>query len=191
MVMECFEAPVDPEQLMARSEVVARHATGALYNAVEHRRIPLRWIWMPLAKVQEGLGGTVRAIMALVTVALTMLVSVLILVPYPLKMDATGKLMPTIRATTYAPVLGQVNEFLVAPTEDVVEDRVLVRMSDPELESKMMKLRSEEEERGKRPRRWRRRRKTPPCHRPIASNSTRRKKRNAGPSWPSSASEPP
>ncbi len=58
MVMECFEAPVDPEQLMARSEVVARHATGALYNAVEHRRIPLRWIWMPLAKVQEGLGGT-------------------------------------------------------------------------------------------------------------------------------------
>ena len=50
--------------MIARLDVVARHATRALYNAVEHRRIPMRFLWMPLAKVQEGLGGKARAISA-------------------------------------------------------------------------------------------------------------------------------
>jgi hypothetical protein len=143
LVMECFEAPVEPEQLTARAEVVARHATPALYNAVEHRRIPMRWIWMPLAMLQEGLGGTARTIMALVCVALTTLITALILLPYPLKMDANGKLMPTIRSVTYPPVAGKVNEFKVAPGENVDGDRVLVKMSDAELETKMSKLRTE------------------------------------------------
>jgi hypothetical protein len=82
--------------------------------------------------------------MALVSVALTMLVSALILLPYPLKMDATGKLLPTIRAVSYSPVAGRINEFMVVPSEEVVENRVLVRMYDPELEGKIAKLRGEE-----------------------------------------------
>ena len=59
MMMECFEPQQTPEQLVARLEVVGKHAAPALYNAVEHRRIPMRMVWAPLAKVQEGLGGKV------------------------------------------------------------------------------------------------------------------------------------
>lgn len=138
LVMECFEAPIDPDQLLARGEVVTKHAGPALYNAVEHRRIPMRFLWLPLAKVQEGLGGKVKAIMALVAVALTMLLAVLILVPYPLKMQADGQLLPAIRQWIYSPVFGKVNEFYVLPGEDVVENRVLAQMSDTlELERTM------------------------------------------------------
>jgi hypothetical protein len=143
LVMESFEAPVEPEQLMARGEIVARHSSPALYNAVEHRRIPMRFLWLPLAKIQEGLGGKVKAIMVLVAVALTMLISVLILVPYPLKMESTGQLLPQIRQVIYSPTVGKVNEFFVLPSEDVVENRVLAQMSDIELETRLRKLKAE------------------------------------------------
>jgi hypothetical protein len=51
LVMEAFDPDVAPEQLVARMEVVGRHAASALYNATEHKRIPFRWIWMPLARL--------------------------------------------------------------------------------------------------------------------------------------------
>ncbi|HTU91227.1 MAG TPA: hypothetical protein VMF69_14200, partial [Gemmataceae bacterium] len=61
LVMECFEPPAEPQQLIARLDVVSRHATPALYNAVEHRRIPGRWVWQPLAQLQDGIGGKAKA----------------------------------------------------------------------------------------------------------------------------------
>src|SRR5262245_56318879 len=97
MMMECFEPTVAPEQLLARLEVVARHATPALYNAVSHKRIPMRFLWMPLAKLQEGLGGKAKAIATLVGIALLIIIAVLVFVPYPLKMDATGQVLPEHR----------------------------------------------------------------------------------------------
>ena len=71
--------------------------TYGAQNAVEHRRIPLRFLWMPLAKAQEGLGGKARAIWMAVCIGLTALISALVLVPYPLKMDANGDLLPVVR----------------------------------------------------------------------------------------------
>ena len=94
LMMECFDPSSAPEQLVARLEVVGRHATSALYNAVEHRRIPMRWIWMPIAKVQEGLGGKARAITYSITAAVILLIGAMIFVPYPLKMKAKGNLLP-------------------------------------------------------------------------------------------------
>ena len=89
-MMECFEPNASAEQLLARMEIIGHHATSALYNAVEHRRIPFRFIWMPLAKVQEGLGGKTKAIVAGIGAGLVALIFALIFVPYPLKMEAKG-----------------------------------------------------------------------------------------------------
>ncbi len=143
MVVECFEAPTEPEQVMSRAEIIAKHAAPALYNSAEHKRIPMRFVWVPLAKIQEGLGGKAKAIMALIAVALTMLLAILILVPYPLKMEATGQLLPTVRQVIYSPVQGKVSDFTVQPAEQVGERRELARMSDSELERKMLQLRAE------------------------------------------------
>ena len=144
LVMESFEAPVDPEQMMARTEVIARHAATAIYNAVEYRRIPMRFIWLPLATVQEGLGGPTKAIMALCMVLLTVLISVLLLVPYPLKMDATGNLQPTIRSTIYSPVDGgKINDFKVAYGDMVEENHELAILSDTQLAAQIITLRAE------------------------------------------------
>lgn len=144
LVMESFESPENPDQLISRTEVIARHATSALHNAVEYRRIPMRFIWQPLATIQEGLGGPTKALMALATVLLCSLGTFLALYPYPLKMDATGNLQPTIRATMYSPIDGgKVNEFKVWPADKVSQNHQLAVLSDSQLEGQINNLRAE------------------------------------------------
>jgi hypothetical protein len=143
LFMECFEPPPDQQQLIARMEVVARHATPALYNAVEYRRIPMRWIWLPLAKLQEGLGGKVKAIATLVVVALSVLIAAMIFVPYELKMDSEGKLLPEVRAQAFPSNQGVIREFHVKPGDLVRPGAVLAEMQDRELAFKLSQLDNE------------------------------------------------
>src|SRR3954451_12594410 len=119
LLMECFESPVDEAQTTARLDVVARHATSALYNSVEHRRIPMRFLWMPLAKLQEGLGGKTKAIVLAVVVGLSLIGASLYALPYRLKMEATGKVLPVVRRVIFSPQPGTVTRFEVSPGEQV------------------------------------------------------------------------
>jgi hypothetical protein len=143
LVMECFEAPADEAQTMARLDVVARHASSALYNSMELRRIPFRWIWMPLATLQEGLGGQTRAIVMLVVAAISILIGGLIALPYPLKVDSGGTLLPAARKTIYSPAPGTVKRFEVRPGQILAERTVLAEMFDSDLDSKIRTLMSE------------------------------------------------
>ena len=93
LMMECFDPAIAPEQLIARLDVVGRHAASALYNAYEYRRIPMRFLWQPLAKLQDGLGGKARAIMFLVAALVALLIGALVFIPYPLKMEGKGQLL--------------------------------------------------------------------------------------------------
>jgi hypothetical protein len=140
LVMECFETPDQTEPLISRLEVVGRHATSALYNAVELRRIPLGWIWKPVAKVQEGLGGKVKAIITLVVALLVGIVAALVLVPYPLKMDANGQLVPVERQKIYSPHVGFVRKFLIEPNSSFRPGQILTAMEDAELGAKIVAL---------------------------------------------------
>jgi hypothetical protein len=142
LLMESFDPPASTEQLMARLEVVGRHATSALYNAVEHRRIPLRFLWQPLAKVQEGLGGKTRAIIYSIAAAVVLLTAILVFVPYPLKMDATGHLLPQERQWVYSPVEGTVVRFAqgVDTAKDVSEKQPLIEMHDVQLQLRVVEL---------------------------------------------------
>ena len=139
ILMEAFEPQTAPEQLVARLEVVGRHSTAALYNAAEHKRIPMRFLWMPLARIQEGLGGKARAITALVVVALLALIGALIFVPYPLRMEANGQLLPRDRNWLFSPIEAQVKDFkegLKAGTP-VSQGQELVLMYSTELAAKL------------------------------------------------------
>jgi hypothetical protein len=140
LMMECFDPAVSPETLIARLEVVGRHATSALYNAAEYRRIPMRWIWQPLGKLQDGLGGKARAITFGIIAAILVLTAVLVLVPYPLKMDAKGQLLPVERQFIFSPHEAQVKEFRVKPGDRVNAGDPLLRLHDLELETKMLQL---------------------------------------------------
>lgn len=140
VLMECFEPPAEPQQLIARLDVVTRHATPALYNAVEHRRIPGRMLWQPLAKVQEGIGGKGKAISAVAVAVLSLLGAALYLVPYELEMDSNGKLVPWARRSIYPPVAGKVETFNVEPGQTIGEGSHLAVLYSPELATKVNTL---------------------------------------------------
>ncbi|MFM7151775.1 MAG: GAF domain-containing protein [Gemmataceae bacterium] len=143
LIMECFETPMDSAQTIAKLDVVAKHSTPALYNALEHRRIPMRFLWMPLAKLQEGLGGKTKSIVMLCVALASMLLAALYALPYPLKMEATGTVMPVVRRTVYAPAPGTIERFEVSPNEYVNEGRSLALMYDSTLFQKYNTLYAE------------------------------------------------
>ncbi len=140
MMMECFEPQQTPEQLVARLEVVGKHAAPALYNAVEHRRIPMRFLWVPLAKIQEGLGGKAKAIATLVGVGLLALLATMYFVPYQLKMDATGKLLPEERIYLFSKGKGYIEDIAVNSNDRVAPGRYLVKLSDLDLQKQIAEL---------------------------------------------------
>jgi len=145
IMMESFETGQDLEQKVARLEVIGRHATSALYNAAEYRRIPMRFIWMPLAKVQDGLGGKAQAIVTLIGVALVALIAAMIFVPYPLRMEATGVFQPSIRNTLYSAVPGQVKSIPPWLTSGkwIGRDQELMELFDLDLQKQIAELQQE------------------------------------------------
>lgn len=145
LMMESFDPPASSEQLIARLDVVARHATSALYNAVEHKRIPFRFIWMPIAKVQEGLGGKTQAIVYSSGVAAVLLILMMIFLPYPLKMEAQGRLLPEERRYIYSPVEAQIISFPLGlqPGSEVRQGQELIEMHDLKLERTLRDLDNE------------------------------------------------
>lgn len=140
MMMECFDPSATPEQLVARLEVVGRHSANALYNASEYKRIPMRFVWMPLAKVQEGLGGKTRAIIAGVSAAVVLIILGLVFIPYPLKMEAKGQLLPNERNYVYSAYDAQIKEFKVEPNQEVREGDAIALMFSHDLAMKEIDL---------------------------------------------------
>jgi hypothetical protein len=108
LMMECFETNLQPDQLIARLDVVGRHACPSLYNAGQYRRIPFRFLWLPLAHVQDGLGGKTKAIVTASVAGVAAFILAMIFVPFPLKMDATGPLLPINRDWIFTPIPGKV-----------------------------------------------------------------------------------
>jgi multidrug efflux pump subunit AcrA (membrane-fusion protein) len=102
----------------------------------------MRFIWAPLAKVQEGLGGKARTIVLLVTLGLIGLAAAMVFVPYPLKMDAKGQLLPEERRWVYSPVEGKVINIpeSVQPAANVSEKQPLLLMHDLQLERQIYTL---------------------------------------------------
>ena len=141
IVMESFDPPTDPDAMIERLEIVGRHSTSALYNSIEHRRIPLRFLWRPIAAVQEGLGGRTKTIILACIVGLTFLTSILCLWSYPLKMDAQGQLLPAVRVWVYPKREGLVDRFVVNPNDEVAENQELARLYDPKLREELDTLR--------------------------------------------------
>jgi hypothetical protein len=115
VVLESFNPPEQIEPMIQRLEVVAKHAAPALYNAAQMKRIPLKPLWWPLAKVQEGVGGKARFIGISATILLAVLTAVMILVPYPLRMDAKGQMQPVEISKVYPPAEGILRSLSVRP----------------------------------------------------------------------------
>jgi len=140
ILMECYDPPADVEPMISRLDVVANHAASALYNAAEMKRIPLRYMWLPLAKLQDGLGGKARFWVWFTMIAMIAFIASMILIPYPLKLDAKGQLVPVERVYVYPPHVGRIDAFKVNPGDNIPPDTALVSMFDAELGKELQEL---------------------------------------------------
>jgi hypothetical protein len=123
--------------MLAKFDVVNKHAAPALYNAWEMRRIPFRFIWTPISKIQELLGGKAKFYTALGLVALVALTIAMIFVPYPLKMEAKGEFLPKNTVYVYPPMEGQVREIKVRSGDRIKPDSTLVELFSADLLKKI------------------------------------------------------
>ncbi len=145
LLLECFEPIAPLEVYLGKLEVVAKHAAPALYNSAEYYRVPMRWIWMPIAYVQDGMGGQAKAITYSVIAGLVALICVLLFVPYPLKVDASGKIWPINRREVYSPAPGEIIAYASGlKSGDAVDPRSeLITMFDLKLAEQIQGLRQE------------------------------------------------
>jgi biotin carboxyl carrier protein len=143
MMIECFEPNVTAEQILSQVNVIARHAAPAMYNAVEHRRIPFRWALMPVANLRDTLRGNNLAIAMAAIIGVIVLTLAMVFVPYPLRMTAKGKLMPKERQTIYSNVNGQINAVRVKHGDVVRKNDELFTVYDVDKQQQYIKLESE------------------------------------------------
>ncbi len=145
LLMECFETNLQPEQLIARLEVVGRHACPALYNAGQYRRIPFRFLWLPLAHVQDGLGGKTKAIITASVAGAALFILAMIFVPFPLKMDGNGPLVPIDRNWIYTPNPGKVTDIMpgLKSGSKVTKGQTLMTLFDTDLAKQVNDLQTE------------------------------------------------
>jgi hypothetical protein len=145
LVLEGFEPGMAPEPLLARLDVVGRHARGPLENAARYGRVPLRALWERFGQAREERGRRAGLGTLVVCLAGAILLAGVATLPCPLKVEATGQLLPVERRCLYAPVEGRVVRFepAVQPGGLVVEDQPLVLMYDTQLELRLVQLRGE------------------------------------------------
>jgi hypothetical protein len=101
----------------------------------------MRFIWGPLAKVQEGLGGKARAILFCIGAVLVALVGVLVFVPGTLKVESKGMLQPRDRGLVYAKREGMIQVIPpdVKPGAFVHKGKILLQMFDENLAGQITK----------------------------------------------------
>lgn len=143
LVMEVFNPPEQIDPLVQRLEVVTKHAAPALYNAAEMKRVPLKFLWWPIAQVQEGLGGKRRFIAASIAVLLAVLVGVMILVPADLRMEAKGQMQPVDISKIFPPREGSIRAVRVKPGDKVAEGYEIATLFSRELEEEHRRATSE------------------------------------------------
>ncbi|MBM3982236.1 MAG: hypothetical protein FJ304_18615 [Planctomycetes bacterium] len=148
LVMEMFNPPEQIDPVVQKLDVVTKHAAPALYNAAELKRVPLKFLWWPIARLQEGLGGKRRFIAAALAVFLAVLVGVMVMVPANLRMEAKGQLQPVEIAKIFPPREGRVVDLRVKPGREVDPDFELVTFHSPELEAEYSRAKGEWIEQG-------------------------------------------
>jgi len=118
ILMEMFDPPEQTGPLEQKLDVIAAHSTTALYNSAEMKRVPLKPLWWPLMRVQQGLGGKARFWTYFAVTALVLLTLAFTVIPYPLKLDAGGKLAPLERYQIFSPQEGRLDSIEVEPNKD-------------------------------------------------------------------------
>jgi multidrug efflux pump subunit AcrA (membrane-fusion protein) len=140
LIAEQIGDEVAPTDMHARTEVVSKHASTALWNAQEHHKIFGKPILKALGSPWRLLRGRTLAKIAAVLAAILVLIGALYFVPWTLTVEGRGSLLPEERRTIYAPIAGIVVELPVDHGDRVKKGDLIARLDSRELQKELKKL---------------------------------------------------
>jgi multidrug efflux pump subunit AcrA (membrane-fusion protein) len=143
LVAEQIGDELAPTDMHARTEVVSRHASTALWNAQEHHKIFLKPVLKALGSPWRMFRGRTLAKIGAVAGALLALILAMAFVPCPLSIEGHGSLLPEERHKIYAPVAGKVSEVLFDHNERVRKGDIVIKLDSYELQKELKGLMAE------------------------------------------------
>ena len=134
LIVEMIEDDQEPDDMGARIEVVTRHGSAALYNALEHQRIFAMPVFRAMGDSTQWLTASrmPKVIIGLVLAGILLLS--MFVVPWPLRMEARGEITPAVRRQIFAPVAGVIEEVAVDHNDQVEEGSLLAALKSTTLE---------------------------------------------------------
>ncbi|MDG3002748.1 efflux RND transporter periplasmic adaptor subunit [Paludisphaera mucosa] len=143
LIAEQIGDEVAPTDMHARTEVVSRHASTALWNAQEHHRIFLRPVLKAMGSPWRLLRGRTLAKILAVLALVVAIIAALTFVPWNLRIEGRGSLLPEKRSIVYAPNPGIIVDVPVEHGGHVKQGEVIARLDSRELEKELKKLQAE------------------------------------------------
>jgi multidrug efflux pump subunit AcrA (membrane-fusion protein) len=143
LVAEQIGDELAPTDMHARTEVVSRHASTALWNAQDHHKIFLKPVLKALGSPWRMFRGRTFATIAAVLGAILVLIAAMAFVPCSLTIEGHGSLLPEARCKVYAPVVGKVEEVLVDHGQHVKKGDPIVRLESFELQKELRNVYAE------------------------------------------------
>ncbi len=119
--------------VQARTDVVARHASTALWNAQEHHKIFLRPVLKAIGSPWRLFRG--RALLKVLAVlgAIGAIIGVMAFVPWELSIEGDGSLLPDQRSITFAPFPSRVIATHVDHGDKIESGTLLATLDSEEL----------------------------------------------------------
>jgi hypothetical protein len=134
LIVEQIEDSRVSGALVQRGEVVCRHSSTALANALEHQNLFLMPVWRALGKTRWVFQA--RTLPKTLSIAGAMLLVLLVLIVWPARftLESKGSLEPVIRQDVFAGIDGVVKDLYCAHNDLVPKDKTLVQLRNTDLE---------------------------------------------------------
>jgi multidrug efflux pump subunit AcrA (membrane-fusion protein) len=137
LVAEQIGDELAPTDMHARTEVVSRHASTALWNSQEHHKIFLKPVLKAMGSPWRMFRGRTLAKIAAVVGAILVFVLCMAFIPCTLTIEGHGSLLPEDRHKIYAPVAGIVAAVPLDHDERVHSGDIVVKLDSKDLQKEL------------------------------------------------------
>ena len=137
LVAEQIGDELAPTDMHARTEVVSRHASTALWNSQEHHKIFLKPVLKAMGSPWRMFRGRTLAKIGAVLAAILVFVLCMAFIPCTLTIEGHGSLLPEDRHKVYAPVAGIVAAVPLDHDERVHTGDIVVKLDSKELQKEL------------------------------------------------------
>jgi multidrug efflux pump subunit AcrA (membrane-fusion protein) len=134
LIIEQIEDSRVSGALVQRGEVVSRHSSTALANALEHQNLFLMPVWRALGKTRWVVQSRTLPKTLSIVGAVLLVLLVLIVWPARFTLESKGSLEPVVRQDVFAGIDGVVKELDCSHNDIVPKGKTLVQLRNTDLE---------------------------------------------------------